>query len=409
MRQADPSVAAADSPAAARRNANLYLVGMTASFLGGSALVLAAGIWVKSLTGSSSLAALVSVCIYAPSLLAPVAGLLADRVRRKPLLVVVNAATAGVLLLLLAVRSEDQTALIYAVMLCYGATLALIDPAEQGLFVVMLSTDERRRLNGLRMSLQEGGKLVAPLAGAGLFALYGGGAVAAVTSAAFAVAAASIWRLRVTEPAERPPRRGWLDELAGGFRHLLRQRELRVAAAAAAAAMFVSGFLVAAQFSLVDGLDRPPSFLGVITGLLGAGSIVASLASSRVIRATSELRLLMLGLANGTAGYLLVATELLPVVLVGSFVLGFALPWTVVAVINLSQRLTPVDLQGRVAAALGMLLFAPQPLAQLGGASLVATVPDYRVVYLGAALLTGATLAAVAVRSTRVRSGRAAR
>ena len=409
MRQADPSVAAADSPAAARRNANLYLVGMTASFLGGSALVLAAGIWVKSLTGSSSLAALVSVCIYAPSLLAPVAGLLADRVRRKPLLVVVNAATAGVLLLLLAVRSEDQTALIYAVMLCYGAALALIDPAEQGLFVVMLSTDERRRLNGLRMSLQEGGKLVAPLAGAGLFALYGGGAVAAVTSAAFAVAAASIWRLRVTEPAERPPRRGWLDELAGGFRHLLRQRELRVAAAAAAAAMFVSGFLVAAQFSLVDGLDRPPSFLGVITGLLGAGSIVASLASSRVIRATSELRLLMLGLANGTAGYLLVATELLPVVLVGSFVLGFALPWTVVAVINLSQRLTPVDLQGRVAAALGMLLFAPQPLAQLGGASLVATVPDYRVVYLGAALLTGATLAAVAVRSTRVRSGRAAR
>ena len=41
-------------------------------------------------TGSSAAAPLVSICIYAPTLLAPLAGLLAGRVRRRPLLVVAD-------------------------------------------------------------------------------------------------------------------------------------------------------------------------------------------------------------------------------------------------------------------------------------------------------------------------------
>ncbi len=189
-----------------RKNAHLYLVGMTASFIGGSAMLLAAGIWVKSLTESSSLAALVSVCVYAPSVLSPLAGLLADRVPRQRLLVTVNAVTAGVLLILLSVRSDADVWLIFVAMSWYGAALAMIDPAEQGLFVVMLQDDERRRINGLRMSLQEGGKLIAPLAGAGLYSLLGGGAVAAVSATTFVVAALAIARLHVSEVRPDEPR-----------------------------------------------------------------------------------------------------------------------------------------------------------------------------------------------------------
>jgi MFS family permease len=46
-------------------------------------MTLVAGIWVKSLTGSSSAAALVAMCVNASSLLSLVAGMLADRVRRR--------------------------------------------------------------------------------------------------------------------------------------------------------------------------------------------------------------------------------------------------------------------------------------------------------------------------------------
>src|ERR1017187_3291575 len=82
----DPAVASRDGDGTAgaeRRNGRLYLTGLAVSVIGDNAMSLAAGIWVKSLTGSSSAAALVSVCVYAPSLAAPLAGVVADRVRRR--------------------------------------------------------------------------------------------------------------------------------------------------------------------------------------------------------------------------------------------------------------------------------------------------------------------------------------
>jgi len=76
------------------RDVRLYFIGLTASLLGTSAMTLAAGVWVKTLTGSSRAAALVSVCVFVPSLLAPLAGSVADRVGRRRLLVPVNLAAA---------------------------------------------------------------------------------------------------------------------------------------------------------------------------------------------------------------------------------------------------------------------------------------------------------------------------
>jgi Na+/melibiose symporter-like transporter len=390
--------------AGARRNARLYLTGITGSFVGGSAMILAAGIWVKSLTGSSSLAALVSVCVYAPSLFGPLAGLLADRVHCRRLLVTVNLMTAGILLPLLAVRSPDELWLIFVVMTWYGAALALIDPAEQALFVMMLPTEERQRVNGLRMSLQEGAKLVAPLAGAGLYSLLGGGAVAAFSATTFLIAGLVISRLQVSEPPRNPPSEPWLDQVSAGFRHLGRTKVLLIVTLSAATAMAASGVLVAATFELVDAVGRAPSFLGVITATLGAGSIAAGILSSRLVRRFGEARLLLLGLADSVIGYLLLAPGVLPAVLIGSFVLGFALPWIVIAVINLGQRLTPLHLQGRVAAVTALLLFAPQPFAHLAGAAAIAAL-DYWVLYLAVAGLALLNLTVVGVLLRQLPTG----
>src|SRR6185437_12334160 len=93
-----------DTAGVQRRNGRLYLAGLAVSVIGDSALSLAAGIWVKSLTGSSSEAALVSVCVYAPTLAGPLAGALADRVRRRRYLIRLNLVSAALVLPLLAVR-----------------------------------------------------------------------------------------------------------------------------------------------------------------------------------------------------------------------------------------------------------------------------------------------------------------
>src|SRR5439155_24348410 len=98
------------------RNARIYLIGLAFSLIGDSAMTLVAGIWVKSLTGSNGAAAWVAVCVYAPSLLGPLAGVAADRVRRRTLLVAVNCAAGVAMLTLLLVRSAGQIWLLYLVM-----------------------------------------------------------------------------------------------------------------------------------------------------------------------------------------------------------------------------------------------------------------------------------------------------
>ena len=80
------------------RNAGLYLTAVVVSGFGSSAMALVSGIWVKELTGSDGLAALCTLALWAPLLLGPLLGTLADRTRRRPLLVAVNVGL-GVLLL----------------------------------------------------------------------------------------------------------------------------------------------------------------------------------------------------------------------------------------------------------------------------------------------------------------------
>jgi MFS family permease len=373
------------NPAGAeRRNGRLYLVGLAVSVIGDNALSLAAGIWVKSLTGSSSEAALVSVCVYAPSLAGPLAGLVADRVRRRRFLVWLNLVSAALVLPLLAVRGPDTAWIIFAVMSWYGIHLTLSGPAESALFAVMLSRELRQQLNGWSLGLQETGRLVSPLFGAGLFALVGGGIVSVFDAVTFVVAAAMLSRLRLREVRPVPERRHWRADLLAGFGHIRRTPELRQLLPAASAVMSLSAILVAAQYSLVQGVGEPPAFLGVFSAGLGAGSIAASLVSGRLLRMAGEKWLAVIGMANFALGNAMRASGWLPLAVAGSVVLGFALPWLFLALLSLAQRCTPPELQGRVSAAVTLCFFGPQAPLQAAGA-LAIRYATYRQLYLAAA------------------------
>ena len=72
----------------AYRDARLLLAGQTLSAFGDWAMLIVLAVWMKSLTHSNALAGLTFFVFAAGSLLAPLGGLLADRVRRRPLMIV---------------------------------------------------------------------------------------------------------------------------------------------------------------------------------------------------------------------------------------------------------------------------------------------------------------------------------
>lgn len=373
-----------------RRNGRLYLAGLAVSVIGNNAMSLAAGIWVKSLTGSSSEAALVSVCVYAPSLAGPLAGVVADRVRRRRFLLWLNLVSAALVLPFLAVSGPGSVWIIFVVMTWYGIDLTLSGPAEDALFAVMLSRELRQELNGWSLGFQEAGRLVSPLFGAGLFALVGGGPVSVFDAVTFVIASVMISRIRLQEAKPVPQPKHWRADLLAGFAHIRRTPELHRLVPAASVVMSFSAVLVAAQYSLVPGVGEPPSFLGVLTAGLGAGSILASLVSGRMLRSLGERWLAVLGMANFALGNAMRATGWLPLAVGGSVVLGFALPWLFLALLNLAQRCTPLELQGRVSAAVMLAFFGPQaPLQALG--ALAIRYVTYQQLYLAGAAVAVAT------------------
>lgn len=102
------------------RDAGLYLSGVVVSGFGTSSLWLAAGIWVKSLTGSDSLAALTVFAMWAPTLVGPLLGTVADLMPRKPLLIWCNLALAALLAALFAVDSAGRVWIVFGVLFVYG-------------------------------------------------------------------------------------------------------------------------------------------------------------------------------------------------------------------------------------------------------------------------------------------------
>lgn len=373
-----------DAGTVALANARWYFAGLAGSLLGNSAMSLVAGIWVKELTGSSAKAGLVSACIYAGTMGAPIAGLIADRFPRRHLLLALNLASAATVLPLILVNSPATVWILFVVMALYGVEATLMDPAEDALFAQMFTMEFRQRINGWRLTIQEAGRLAAPLLGTGLFELLGGGAVAAFDAATFVFAALVLTQVTTDDRRPSEAHGAFTAALLAGIRHVLRTPAIRPVAIATALVMALSGMGVAAQYSLVHGLGERPAFLGVLVALLGAGSIVASLTASRIIKRHGERTLALVGLVNFAAGNLLRANHWLPAALAGSVVLGFALPYVFLAALNVTQGATQNDLQGRVSAALLFALFGPQALTQTIGSALIANA-TYVEIYIGSA------------------------
>jgi MFS family permease len=210
------------------------------------------------------------------------------------------------------------------------------------------------------------------------------------------VAAVATARLRVRDQAPpQPERTRWRADLLAGYAHIRRTPALAAVLGAGAVVMALSGLLVAAQYSLVQGTGEPPAFLGVFSACLGGGSIVASLVSSRVLRRAGERWLAVFGMADFAAGCALRATGVLGWAIAGTVVLGFALPWVFLAAINLAQRVTPTELQGRVSAAVTLAMFGPQaPMQALG--SLAILYGTFRQLYAGGAIVALACAAYLA-------------
>jgi MFS family permease len=359
------------------RDAGLYLTGVVVSGFGSSAMWLVSGIWVKDLTGSNGLAALCVFALWAPTLVGPVLGVLADRTRRRPLLIAVNLALAALLPTLFAVTTRDRLWILFTVLMIYGAAGVVHDAAESALVATAVDRHLLGDFNGLRMTASEGMKLLAPLTGAGLYAAYGGARVAVLDAVTFALAAGLYALLRVREAPPVPDPSGWRARTAEGVRHIRHHPELRPLVVAAATTMLFAGLNGATVYAVAEGLGHSPAYVGLLYVAQGVGSVLIGLVSGPLLRRLGERRFAAYGIVLTAVAVALRAVPSDAVALVCGAAIGFGLPCVLIAAYTAVQRETPAPLLGRVSATANTLMYAPNALGLALGAGLVELV-DYR-------------------------------
>ena len=362
-----------------RRDVRLLLCGQSLSMFGDWAMIIVLGIWAKVLTGSNAQAGLVFFFLAMTGLVAPLGGLVVDRLPKRTLMIATHLALAGVMCLLLLVHSRSQLWLLYTVTVLYGLGGDLFAASRSAMFKAMLPDELIADVNGADQSVREGLRLVAPLAGAGIFAAWGGHAVALVDSASFLVSAATLVALPFVEPPPAAKERHFLREVTAGIEHIWRVPILRELTMGTAAVMLVAGFTETLMFALTNkGLHHAPSFIGVIASAQGVGSTAGGLTAAAVMRRAGDLRLAAFGVVLFCVGDAMWLFPNVPTVLAGTAVAGLGIVWAVVSLATAYQRRSPSEVQGRVAAAANMLFSVPQTISIALGAALI-TVIDYRV------------------------------
>jgi MFS family permease len=372
----------------AHRDARLLVVGQTLSVFGDRAMFLALGVWVKTLTGSNAAAGLVFFAFALPGLISPVFGLVVDRVRKRPMMIVLDLAGAVILLSLLFVQGRGQVWLIYTVTLLYGAVGYLFYSAQSAYLTRLLPAELLGDANAVLQTTGEGMRLIAPLAGAGLFAAFGGRAVAIMDAATFVVSAGFLAAIHLREDRPRPSEHHLREQVLAGMRHIRRSQGLRRIVLATGAALLFVGFSETIVFAVIQhGLHRPPAFLGVLSSAQGIGAVAGGVVASVMLRRAGDGRTIGLGMLLFAVGDSLLLIPNVVAVLLGFAIAGSGVSWAVIGYYTAVQLRTPGDLQGRVYSAGDMIVGVPQTLSIALGAALISLV-DYRLLIV---VMTGAT------------------
>jgi len=363
------------------RNYRRLWIGQTLSALGDYAMFLVLAIWAKDLTGSNAAAGLTFLPFTLPTLFGPLLGVYVDRFPRRRVMIWTDVAAAVVMLMLLGVHGRDQLWLIYLVSFLYGVCVVIYQAARSGLLVGMLPETQLGDANGLLQSSQQAMRLVAPLAGAGLYTLVGGAAVALVDAGTFLVSAGFLLTVHARDLDRRGSGAFW-PELRAGLRHIVRTADLRRLTIGTAIVMLVVGMSEVFIFAVIDeGLHRPAAFLGIISSVEGVGSIVAGLIVGLTMRRIGELRTVAIASAAAGIGLALYATATIAAIFVASVMLGVAITFFNVGYVTLMQRSTALEMQGRVMSAAEAAITLPYLISFLVGAAVVSIV-DFHLIYI---------------------------
>jgi MFS family permease len=405
MRAAFPALA---SPVYRR-----FLLASMIATVGGFMQATAQGWLVLEITNSPALLGLAGAVAGMPILfLAIVAGVLADRLDRRRLLIATNGFSALFAFTLALLTTLGVVAYWHVLVLAFltGLALTIQMPAQQAVVSTLVdrtSIGNAVALNSAQYNLT---RIVAP-ALAGLFIAAGSLALGFwVNAVALTLVTLLIASLRIPSPrsADRVQAALWRD-LQDGVRFVARNRVLTVVVLLPAVpALLVLNYLTFIPLYARDILETGAVGLGLLTGAIGVGALIGALSLATMRPSGGSGRLMLGGLAIvGVALATFALSRSLPVSMLALAFMGAFQVAYYSTTNTLIQVLVPARLRGRVLSLYVLTSIGLIPIANLVGGAL-GEILGVDVVLAAGGVLTVAAVVLVLVLEPRVARLRAA-
>ena len=333
---------------------------------------------------------------FAPFLLLSlVAGVWADRLPRRPILITANLGRAILLATIPVLAFNDSLTMnaLYGIAFGVGVLTVFFDVAYQSYLPVLVTREQLVEGN----SKLEGSRSVAEIAGpamaGGLVQAFTAPIAIAVDAVSFLISAFFLGLIRQKEEARHSSEK-WKPiwgEIREGLDVVFRNPILRSIAGCTATNNFFSNVRFAVlTIYVVRELGIEPGVLGIIFAVGSVGALIGALWGSAIARRWGIGPTLIGAIAIGSLGSLALPAAQGPfafavaMLTLGLFFNSAANPVYNITQISLRQSIVPLRLQGRMNASMRFLVWGTIPLGSLIGGALGEVIGIHSTLLIGA-------------------------
>ncbi len=352
------------------RNFQLFFSGQMISLIGTWMDNIAEGWLVYRLTHSAFLLGVATFAGQIPVfLLAPVGGMIADRLDRRKVVIGTQATSMLIAGTLAGLTLTGRITVVEVIVLAayMGSVNAVDIPTRQAFLVQMVGREDLMNAIALNSSMFNAARVIGPSIAGFLVAWKGEGWCFATNAASYIAVIAGLVAMRV-EPLVREVRVGSpLDHIAEGFRFVRNTAPIRaILLLIAVVSLFATPYAVLMPIFAARVLHGNARTLGVLMGATGVGAVIGAL----VLAARSGVRGLGRWVAMACGGFgaflILFAFSRWYFVSIALLVpVGFCAMVQMASSNTLIQSMVPDRLRGRVMSIYSMMFMGMAPIGAL--------------------------------------------
>jgi MFS family permease len=248
--------------------------GQGLSFVGDAVSMIALVVLVVEISGSASAVGGVLVARLLPTLASPVAGVLADRLDRRAILVASDLARA---VLVLGMVFTRDLAIIYVLVFLMGLARTFFNPTIRAAFPSVVGEGDLTRANALISGTFSTSIMVGPALGGLLVATIGVDAAFVVDAVTYLISAILLYRMHLPLPRHEDAEESLIRELRSGFDYLVGARvPLAIVVGAFLTILTINATIPAEVFLAKETFGAGDVGYGLLVSLWGGGMVLGS-------------------------------------------------------------------------------------------------------------------------------------